>query len=81
MPEALPAFEAGAALDALDGFKIVETDEQGPPDDLSPQVTYFLIDRDGIVRWLFVDALDDPADYGSHPSNETLLEAARAVAP
>ena len=79
LPEPLPLMEASKLLDERDGFEIVETDEQGPPDDVSPLVTYFLIDGAGTVRWLFVVALDDPADYARHPSNEDLVEAARAL--
>ena len=71
--------EPGDAIDETDGFEIVETDEAGPPDDVSPLVSYFVIDRDGIVRWRFVDALDDPSDYGSHPSHQQLLDATAAL--
>ena len=78
-PEGPLIMEAGKALDEADGFEIIETDEAGPPDDVSPLVSYFIIDRDGIVRWRFVDALDDPSDYGSHPSHQQLLDAAAAL--
>jgi peroxiredoxin len=79
LPEALPVPEAAAALDRIDGFEIIRTDEQGPPDDVSPLVGYFLIDRTGTVRWRFVDALNDPAQYGRHPSRAELLAAARSL--
>ena len=78
-PGGQPLREAGDAMDEADGFEIIETDEAGPPDDVSPLVSYFVIDRDGIVRWRFVDALDDPSDYGSHPSHQQLLDAATAL--
>jgi hypothetical protein len=54
------------------------TGEPGPYDDVSPLVSYFLIDRQGVVRWNHVVALDDPADYAQHPSGPQLLAAARA---
>lgn len=79
LPEALPAREAGAALNRIDGFEIIRTDERGPPDDASPLVGYFLIDRAGTVRWHFVEARDDPAQYGRHPSRADLLAAARSL--
>ncbi len=78
-PGGQPLREAGDAMDEADGFEIIETDEAGPPDDVSPLVSYFVIDRDGIVRWRFVDALDDPSDYGGHPSHQELLDATRAL--
>jgi peroxiredoxin len=78
-PDGRPLLEAGDAMDEADGFEIIETDEAGPPDDVSPLVSYFFIDRDGIVRWRFVDALDDPSDYGSHPSHQQLLDVAAAL--
>ena len=79
LPEALPVIEASNALDEIDGFEPVSTDEAGPPADLSPLVSYFLIDRGGIVRWLFVEALSDPSEYGKHPSDDEVLEAAHAM--
>ncbi len=78
-PDGQLLMEAGKAIDEADGFEIVEADEAGPPDDVSPLVSYFVIDREGIVRWLFVDALDDPSDYGGHPSHQELLDATRAL--
>ena len=80
LPEALPAMEAGARLDAEDGFEVVTTDEAGPPDDISPLISYFLIHRSGSVRWTHVVALDDPADYAQHPSPAELLAAAERLA-
>jgi len=74
----MPRKEAAELLNQIDGFETLETDEQGPYDDLSPLISYFLIDRQGTVRWNHVVALDDPADYAQHPSNEELLAAARA---
>lgn len=79
LPESLSILEAGRALEDADGFTAVETEEQGPPDDVSPLVSFFLIDRAGIVRWLFIEALENPADYGSYPNHQELLAAARAM--
>ena len=80
LPEALPAMEAGARLNAEDGFEAVTTDETGPPDDVSPLISYFLVDRAPTVRWAHVVALDDPADYAQHPSPAELLAAAERLA-
>jgi len=41
----------------------------------------FLIDRDGIVRWVDIEcAHDGLAGIGKLPSTQTILEAARAIA-
>jgi hypothetical protein len=79
VPVAVTLLDAGLRMDEEDGFTPVETDDQGPPDDLSPLVSYFLIDREGIVRWVEVIAYDDPADYASHPSSADILSAADAL--
>lgn len=63
----MPAREAVALLNQIDGFESMETAEPGPYDDVSPLVSYFLIDRQGTVRWNHVVALDDPAGYAQHP--------------
>lgn len=75
----LTVLEARMALAEEDGFEKIDTDEDGPPDDASPLVTFFLIDRDGTVSWAFTEALDNLADYGIHPGREVFLEAAKLV--
>ena len=80
LPESMTAFEASNWLSAEDGFEKIEADETGPPDDVSPLISYFLIDRNGIVRWSNVIAFDDPADFAQHPSLDDLLAAADKVA-
>lgn len=75
----MSVIETARSLTAEDGFEKIDTDEDGPPDDVSPLVTFFLIDRGGIVRWAFTEALDDPANYGIHPGREVFLEAAKSV--
>jgi peroxiredoxin len=79
VPVAMTLLDVGLRMDEEDGFTPVETDEQGPPDDLSPLVSYSLIDRAGIVRWVEVIAYDDPADYASHPSTAEIVAAADAL--
>jgi peroxiredoxin len=74
----MPVREAMTLLNQIDRFETMETGEPGPYDDVSPLVSYFLIDRQGVVRWNHVVALDDPADYAQHPSGAQLLAAARA---
>ena len=80
LPEAMPLPLAGEALDALDGFEAVVTDEpKAPPGNLA-LAGYFLIDRAGLVRWRFIEAQDDLASYGQMPGMAELTAAAQAVA-
>lgn len=80
LPEALPLPLAGEALDALDGFEAVVTDEpKAPPGNLA-LAGYFLIDRAGVVRWRYIEAQDDVASYGQMPGMAELTSAAQAVA-
>lgn len=72
----MPVREAMRLLNEIDAFQTMETGEPGPYDDVSPLVSYFLIDRPGIVRWNHVVALGSLADYAQHPSAEQLLAAA-----
>lgn len=66
--------------DAEDDLVIEEQPGAGPPDDVSPLVSYFLIDRTGIVRWVSVIAFEDPTEYAQHPSHADLLTAADVLA-
>lgn len=80
LPQPLSPIEAGMALDRIDGFAPLLPAADDPPADRSPLSGYFLIDRDGLVRWVFVEARDDPAAYGRHPSDGEIAAAARALA-
>jgi len=80
LPEPMPVMIAAMTLDKVDGFEEVETDEEGPPPGNLALSGFFLIDRGGIVRWAFVEAIDDPAGYGTLPNREELMAAAAAVA-
>jgi len=50
-----------------------QTDPQDRP---IPHPTTFVIDRDGVVRWKFIET-----DYRIRPSNEDILEALASAAP
>lgn len=41
---------------------------------------HFMIDRDGIVRWLNVEAPNDLSEFGEQPNLEEIVAAARAMA-
>lgn len=81
LPEALPVWEATKALGRLDGYKPTDTDRDDGKRTWDQSVGEFLIDRDGIVRWLYVEGAT-AADYmAKFSSEEELLSAAYALPP
>ena len=52
LPEALPVWKAVKALGRLDGFKPTDSDRVDREGTWDQSVGEFLIDRDGVVRWL-----------------------------
>jgi hypothetical protein len=50
-----------------------------PPRGFKIHAGHFLIDRDGIVRWVQIETpIDDVSRYGQFPSDEEILTAAHA---
>ena len=81
LPEALPLWETTKALGRLDGFKPTDTDRDDGKRTWNQSAGEFLIDRDGIVRWLYVEGAT-AADYMvKFSSDETILSAAHALPP
>jgi peroxiredoxin len=81
LPEALPLWEATKALGRLDGFRPTDTDRDDGKRTWNQSVGEFLIDRHGIVRWLYVEGAT-AADYmAKFSSEEALLSAAHALPP
>jgi peroxiredoxin len=77
LPEPLPILEAAAAVTKLDGYTNNAVD-QADLERQWPQLKgQFLIDRDGIVRWVNVECAAE--DVGKFPSRDEILHAARAV--
>ena len=81
LPEALPLWEVTKALGRLDGFKPTDTDREDGARTWNQSVGEFLIDRDGIVRWLYVEGATATEYMAKFSSEEELLSAARALAP
>jgi len=80
LPEPLPIPEAAATAAKLDAYTETETDRA----DLGrqwPQLKgQFLIDRDGIVRWVSIEcAIEGLSGIGKFPSPDEILTAARTV--
>jgi peroxiredoxin len=78
-PEPLPANEAAAILNRRDGFEPTSEDMQIMEQNWTQLDGLFLIDRNGIVRWRYLEAFDDPGGLGTFPSEDELLAAAMGL--
>lgn len=80
LPEPLPIPEAGRVLQELDGYVYTPAD-LADIDRQWPQLkAMFMIDRDGIVRWMDIEcAAEGMAGIGKLPSEDVILGAARAL--
>jgi peroxiredoxin len=79
-PAPLPVVEAAAAVAKQDGYVENDTDKAEMERQWPQLKGQFLIDRDGIVRWAYVEcASGNVADVGKFPSEEEILAAARAL--
>ncbi|MBI4590909.1 MAG: alkyl hydroperoxide reductase, partial [Candidatus Rokubacteria bacterium] len=80
LPEPLPLAEATKAADRLDGFEPTETDRDDAERQFPQLIGQFLVDRDGIVRWVNIEcATEGLAGVAKFPTDEDLLAAARAL--
>jgi hypothetical protein len=85
LPAPMPIIEASETLNQLDGYELSETDQDDWQQqwqwDVSTQlIGQFLIDRDGIVRWINIECdREGVAGLGKFPTAEDLLAAARVL--
>jgi peroxiredoxin len=79
LSEPLPLWEANKALGQLDLFKPTQTDRDDMQRTWNQLAGLFLIDRTGIVRWVFVEAADGPAGLGTYPPEAELLTTAQTL--
>ena len=56
--------QAGKAIQRFDGFELVESDLHDAARDEALIIGQFLIDRDGIVRWINIE--QEPGELLSH---------------
>lgn len=81
LPEPLPVMEASPVLDRLDGFQRTETDQDEAERQFPQLAGQFLVDRDGVIRWVNVEcAKDGLVGVGKFPTDEDFLAAARSLA-
>jgi peroxiredoxin len=80
LPEPLPVPEAAKILSKLDGYIENETDHADMERQWPMLKGQFLIDREGIVRWSYVEcAKEGLAGVGKLPSPDEILAAARSL--
>jgi len=72
--------QAYAAINRLDGFEAVETDDTDMQRHQAQLTGQFLLDRDGVVRWANIECGSDGlAGIDRFPTDEELMAAARAL--
>ena len=75
-----PLNEAFAAMDRLEGFEPAPSDDAEFQRHQVQRTGQFLLDRDGIVRWAYIEcAQEGIAGADKFPTDEELLAAARAL--
>lgn len=80
LPEPLPVWEAVKALSRVEGFKPTEADREESQRNWTQSAGEFLIDREGMIRWAYVEyATGDAAGIGKFPAGEEILTAARTL--
>ncbi len=79
MPSPRNGFEANTVLNEKDGFQPNEVDQQIIAAHGAQLAGHFLIDRQGIVRWVEVEAAAGAAGIGKWPADEEILSAVRAL--
>lgn len=80
LPEPLPVVQAAEAVSRMDGYTENDTDRAELERQWPQMKGQFLIDRDGIVRWSFIEcAREGLAGIGKLPSSDEILAAARAL--
>jgi peroxiredoxin len=78
-PEPLPPDEGGMRLNRAEGFQPTPEDMQTMEQHWNQLDGLFLIDQEGVVRWRYLEAVNDPSDLGSFPSEQEMLAAVRAL--
>jgi peroxiredoxin len=76
LPAALQPMAANAALNMADGFEPDASDEAMFARHGTQLVGHFLVDADGIVRWVEIEARDGPNGIGTLPGATQILAAA-----
>ncbi|WP_018237761.1 peroxiredoxin-like family protein [Ensifer sp. BR816] len=79
MPEPMDVMTQNEFLNKKEGYEITEADQQMMAGQ-AQLVGHFLIDREGIVRWTFIEVLEPGLHTFEAPNREELVLAASEVA-
>ncbi len=81
LSEPMSIWEANKALGQLDLFKPGQTDRDDMQRTWNQLTGLFLIDRTGVVRWVFVEATEGPVGMGTYPGEAEIVTAAQTLLP
>lgn len=76
LPVPQDPFTANETLNQKDGFEPTEIDQQIAAVHGTQLAGYFLVDRNGIIRWLYIEAAERISDLTKFPSEDEILAAA-----
>ncbi|HEV8309657.1 MAG TPA: redoxin domain-containing protein [Methylomirabilota bacterium] len=79
LSEPMPIMDALNALDEKDRFEHTPADNEEMEKQFGQLVGQFLLDRDGIIRWVNIEAREGLAGLGKFPSDDEFLAAAAAL--
>jgi len=76
MPEPVQPMQANVVLNAKDGFELDDADQGILATHPTQLVGHFLVDADGIIRWVQIEAPEDPNQLSIFPTADELIAAA-----
>lgn len=79
MPAAVNPIESNDVLNAKDGFQMTAGDEAIRARYGTLLVGNFLVDREGVIRWRYVEGEATPADIGRLPTPDQIVAAAGSL--
>jgi len=79
LPEPQNVLQGNEILNKKDGFELTEIDQQIVAEHGFQLAGHFLIDRNGIVRWLQIEASEGIEGLSKFPSDEEIVAAARGL--
>lgn len=79
LPEPVHPMAANAVLNAKDGFELEEADNASLANHPTQLVGHFLVDANGIVNWVQIEALDGPNSLCSFPTAAQIIAAAGSL--
>ncbi len=80
LPAPMQPMESNFAINAREGFEMLEADNAILATHGTQLAGHFLVDRDGIVRWTQIEAPEGPNDLGTMPSAAQILAAVGSLA-